>query len=168
MIRSRVTRFTFAAAVGLALPVGGAVALGAGPAGAAKTSDISCAKLVGTYSSTGGSAQFKSCTGNTGGASKKTTTLASGGVLKWKNGKTTTTGAYTSATPVSPGTCASGDIEEAVAGPVTGDTTGSIKPAPSTSSPGSYSADICLNSTTGALSLAPSTKFVFAGPSSAS
>src|ERR1700679_2124142 len=82
-----------AALTAAAIPFAG-MAMTAGPAGAAKTKTITCTKASGNTSS---KIKFSGCNGNTGGASKKftATQLESGGVIKWANGKTTTSAAPT-------------------------------------------------------------------------
>ena len=118
-----------------AVPFAG-MAMTAGPAGAAKTKTISCTKISG---SSAGMVQLKSCTGNTGGSSKKFagTTLEAGGTITWTNGKTTTFGPST----LGAGTkCPTADTDVTATGTVTADTTKSAKPIP-----GVYSGEVCVN-----------------------
>ncbi len=140
MIRSRITRLTFSAAVALALPIGGAIVFSASPASAA-VKTITCTKAKGN-ATTSMKIQLKSCSGNTGGKSKKLsiTLLASGGVVTWTNGKTTTFGAPSegTGTDCSPTAGAGGDVT--FGGQVTHDTTKSVKPIP-----GNYSGEVCID-----------------------
>ncbi len=140
MIRSRITRLTFSAAVALALPIGGAIVFSASPASAA-VKTITCTKAKGNADTTM-KIQLKGCNGNTGGKSKKLsiTLLASGGTVPWTNGKTTTFGSPTlgSGTDCSPTAGAGGD--ETFTGQVTADTTKSAKPIP-----GNYSGEVCID-----------------------
>lgn len=94
----------------------------AGPAGAAGS--IKCSKMTGNV---GKKATLSGCSGNTGGASKpiKGTALATGGTIKWVNGKATTV----TLTVKQKGTaCAAGSTEYQAKGTVTKDTTGSAAP----------------------------------------
>jgi hypothetical protein len=146
MLSSRIARLSFSAAVALALPIGGAVALSAGPAGAAKNKAIVCTKLSGTESA----AKLKKCSGNTGTKSKSIngSTLLGGGPINWKNGKSTTISAPVLGTGTK---CPAGTSDDVtISGTVTADTTGSATVG------GPYSAEICVASS-GALSLAPGT-----------
>jgi hypothetical protein len=148
MTVSRIARLSFSAAAALALPIGGAVALSAGTAGAAGTKTITCTKVTGNI---GTKLHLKGCNGNTGTKSKGFTaaTFAGGGTIKWVNGKTTTFGAPT----ITTGTlCPAGDTDESFTGAVTADTTGSAKPIP-----GVYKGEVCIDSA-GNVSIAPGTK----------
>ena len=147
MTVSRIARLTFSAAAALALPIGGAVALSASPAGAAGKKTITCTKVTGNLAT---KIHLKGCNGNTGTKSKGITAsqFATGGVLKWANGKTTTFGAPTTGT----GTlCPTGDTDETFTGAVTADTTLSAKPIP-----GVYAGEVCIDGS-GNISLAPGT-----------
>jgi hypothetical protein len=148
MTGSRVARLSFSAVAALALPIGGAIALSAGPAGAAKTKTITCTKASGNINT-----KFKlsGCNGNTGTKSKGITaaTFAGGGTIKWVNGKTTTFAAPTLGTG---SLCAAGDMDTTFNGVVTADTTLSAKPIP-----GVYAGEVCITAA-GAISLAPGTK----------
>jgi hypothetical protein len=131
------------AATAIAVPIAGLAA--SGPASAAKTKTISCTKISGSST---GNVQLKSCTGNTGGSSKKFpgTTLEAGGTITWTNGKTTT---FSAATLGSGTKCKAGDTDVTATGTVTGDTTKSAKPIP-----GVYSGEVCVNAA-GKISAAP-------------
>ncbi len=148
MMNSRIARLSFSAAVALALPIGGAVALSAGPAGAAKKSTITCTKVSGNVAT---SVKLKKCNGNTGTKSKAIpiSSFAGGGTVKWHNGLTTTFGAPTTGTGTK---CPTSDTDETFTGAVTADTTGSAKPIP-----GVYKGEVCINGTTGAITIAPGT-----------
>jgi hypothetical protein len=144
MLRSRIIPV-----IGIAALVsGGTVGAALAPsAGAAKTKTIKCTKLKGTVT---GNIQASGCNGNTGTKSKKmaSSVLASGGTVKWANGKTTTIGAPSLATG---SLCPAGDTDEIASGAVTADTTGSAKPIP-----GVYNAEVCIDSA-GNITLAPGT-----------
>ncbi len=149
MLRSRIVPVLGVAILASAGSIG-AFASSSGAATPAKTKTISCTKASGNIATTM-EIKLSKCNGNTGGASKKinVTALASGGTIKWKNGKTTTVGAATLGTG---GLCAPGSAaDETVSGAVTGDTTGSAKPIP-----GVYSGEVCVDSS-GNVSLAPGT-----------
>jgi hypothetical protein len=124
-----------AAAAAAIVPIAGVSALAASPAGAT-TKTISCTAMSGNV---GTKIQLKGCNGNTGGKSKKTAvgTLATGGTIKWANGKTTTFGPST----LGAGTnCPAGDTDETATGAVTADTTKSAKPIP-----GVFSGEVCID-----------------------
>jgi hypothetical protein len=149
MMNSRIARLSVSAAFALALPIGGAIAISAGPAAAGGTKTITCTKVSGNISS---SVKLKDCNGNTGTKSKAIpiASFAGGGVVKWKSGKTTTFGAPTTGTGTK---CTeAGATDETFTGAVTADTTGSAKPIP-----GVYSGEVCINGTTGAITIAPGT-----------
>jgi hypothetical protein len=147
MLRSRIVPALGIAALVSAGSIG-AMAAVATNAGAARTKTITCGKLVGTAT---GTVQAKNCNGNTGTKSKKMspTLLASGGVVKWANGKTTTIGAPNLSTG---SLCPAGDTDVVASGVVTADTTLSAKPIP-----GTYYIEACVDSS-GNISLAPGTK----------
>jgi hypothetical protein len=141
---SRLTRISVAVAAALAVPLGGAVVLSAVTAGAAGAT-ISCTKASGSDTST---VKLKGCTptSTTGGKSKalNVSTLASGGVVKWKSGKTTTLSAPTLGTGTN---CPAGtSVDETFSGTVTADTTGSAPVG------GPYSGEACISSS-GAITL---------------
>ena len=137
---SRVARLSFSAAVALALPIGGAVALTAGPAGAGKTKTITCTKATGSTGT--GKIKLKKCDGNTGTKSTNLSIalLGSGGTVTWVNGKTTTFGAPTLSTGTNCSATAGAGGDELFSGTVTADTTLSAKPIP-----GVYSGEICID-----------------------
>jgi hypothetical protein len=123
----------------------------AGPTSAA-VPGIACKSMTGNIAS---NVTLKQCTGNTGKASKAmpATALASGGTIKWKNGKTTT---VTLTVKQGPGTkCATGDTEYDATGKVTADTTGS------TAKGHKVAAKVCVTPA-GAITLVPGTKATFA------
>jgi hypothetical protein len=137
MKSSRIARLSFSAAVALALPIGGAVALTSGPAGAVKTKTITCTKATGSTNT--GKIKLKKCNGNTGTKSTNLSIalLASGGTVTWANAKTTTFGSPTLATGSN---CPAGDTDELFSGTVSADTTGSAKPIP-----GVYNGEVCID-----------------------
>jgi hypothetical protein len=122
-----------------------------GPANATVTG-IKCRRMTGNISST---VTLKRCTGNTGTASKPlpAASLASGGTITWKNGKTTTVSL--TVTQGSAANCAAGDSEYNATGTVTKDTTKSVKIG------GKVKASVCV-APTGAISLVPGTRATFA------
>jgi hypothetical protein len=150
MLHSRVRRLAAVAGVVSASFAG--VFVIAGPASATFVG-IKCAHLTGNVSST---FTLSGCNGNTGGASQPVANLATGGPITWVNGKSTTFGKPTisstehDADPK--GKCPAGTAESEVSGAVTADTTGS---APV---PGKYKLEVCLNSTTGAVTNEPGSK----------
>ncbi len=151
MIRSRMARLSFAAAVATALPVAGVVSLAAGHAGASTVMKVKCTTLSGNATTT---AMLSGCTGGagTGGATMPTTlpVIEGGGKVIWVSGKKTKLGAPT----VGAGTlCPKTDpFDVTVAGAVKKDTTGSI------TVPGTYKGEICVDANEN-VSLAPGTKF---------
>jgi hypothetical protein len=149
MIGSRSARLGLSAAAALVLPIGGAVAFSAGSAGAVTTSTITCNKLSGNAATT---VKLAKCNGNTGTKSKalSVTTLAEGGVVNWKNGRTTTFKAPKLTTGTN---CPSGDTDEVFKGKVSADTTGSARPIP-----GKYKGEVCIDGS-GNISLAPGSTF---------
>ena len=84
---------------------------------------ITCKSFSGTLS---GTITIGGCNGNTGGSSAALTvsTLASGGMINWTNGKSTTIGQPTLGSIKSSKCKATGDIAESVSAAVTADTTG--------------------------------------------
>jgi hypothetical protein len=150
MLSSRIARLSISAAAALALPIGGAIAFSAGPAGASAKSTITCTKVSGNIAT---SVKLKGCNGNTGTKSKAIpiASFAGGGTVTWKSGKTTTFAAPTTGT----GTkcpASSTNTDETFSGTVSADTTGSAKPIP-----GKYKGEVCINGTTGAITIAPGT-----------
>jgi hypothetical protein len=135
MIGSRITRYSFSAALALAIPIGGAVAFSSGPAGAV-TKTITCKKITGNENS---NVTLKKCNGNTGGASKAlpVATLEAGGTVTWVNNKTTKFKAPTLGTGVN---CPVGDTDVTFAGKVSKDNTGSVSPIP-----GHYAGEVCVD-----------------------
>ena len=153
MLKSRYRRF--AVAVLASASLAGMFALTGGPASAAFVG-IKCTGLTGTVS---GTIKATGCNGNTGGSSvaQTTSSLLSGGVVHWVNGKTTTIGpASTSTTETDSdappkGPCPAGTSETSAKGSVTADTTGS---APV---PGMYKAEVCVDGS-GNISVEPGSK----------
>ena len=142
MFKSRLVRIVASGAL-----AGATVLAFTGPASATVTG-IKCKALTGNIAN---SVVIKRCVvGNTGGRSKAmpAANLASGGTIKWVNGKTTTV--KLTVTQGSAANCAVGDTEYDAVGKVTADTTGSVKIG------GKVSAHVCV-SPTGALSLVPGT-----------
>jgi hypothetical protein len=149
---SRIARISCAAAVAFALPIGGAVALSAGPAGAAFVG-ITCTAL------SGGSATItvSHCNGNTGGAWRTFSTftfIGAGGTIPWVNGLTTDVGASTGTLITTGATrpISSTKSEDKETGLTLGDTTGSAPVG------GKYTVFVCITHATGAVSRAPSKK----------
>ncbi len=149
MIISRIARLSFAAAVATALPIGGAIALTGSPAGAS-TVTIKCGVLTGTET---GTTQLSSCNAN-GGSTKaaQTSTLLTGGTIKWANGDKTTFGAPTVTSVATPNCVTAGSSEDSVKGAVTKDKDHTV------AVPGKYKGDVCIDPS-GNLSLAIGTKF---------
>ncbi len=152
MLHSRLARCAVAGALTLG-PIVAVVGTGASPAFA--FAGIKCHVLTGNISTT---VTLSSCNGNTGGGTiaEPTSTLISGGTITWLNSDTTTFGTPTLtaiAQSSSTYTCLknSSTSEESATGPVTADTTGS---APV---PGTYKLSVCINSKSGAITLAPKT-----------
>jgi hypothetical protein len=154
VFHTRIARFAVAGALTV-LPLAATVGFAAGSASASPATfvGIKCKVLTGTSSTT---VTLSGCNGNTGGASmaEPVSTLTSGGTVTWVNSQTTTFGsptltsiAQTSTLYTCKKTAAYSEIK--ATGPVTADTTGS---APL---PGNYTIWVCLNSTTGAVTLAP-------------
>ena len=142
MFKSRLGRI-----VASGLLAGATVLAFTGPASATVTG-IKCKVLTGNIAT---NVTLKRCkVGNTGGASKAmpATALASGGTIKWVNGKTTTV--KLTVTQGSAANCAVGDSEYDAKGKVTADTTGSVKIG------GAVSAHVCV-APSGAISLVPGT-----------
>jgi hypothetical protein len=132
----------------------GAATLAAGsvlaflPSADAATTGIVCSKMSGTITST---VTLAKCTGNTGTKSKpiKSTSLASGGTIKWVNGKTTTVKLSVKQGPG--GACPATSKEYIASGKVTADTTKSAKVG------GPATAKVCV-AASGAITLEPGTK----------
>jgi hypothetical protein len=143
MFHSKLVRF-----LAIATVAGSAsVATFAGPASGAGTLSIKCSSLTGNISST---VKLSKCTGNTGKASKAipATQLATGGTIKWVNGKTTT---VTLKVAQKGTACPAGSTEYQATGKVTADTTGSATVG------GAAKALACVNAA-GAVTLVPGTK----------
>lgn len=137
---SKLVRLAVAAALA------GSAALAASPlAGAA--SSIKCSKLSGNAAT---KVHLSGCTGNTGGAAKplKGTALASGGTIKWVNGKKTT---ITFTVKAKGSDCPEGSSEFQAKGKVTKDNTGSATVG------GTAKGKVCVDAA-GNVSLAPHTK----------
>jgi len=153
MLKSRYRRF--AVAVLASASLAGVFAITAGPASATFVG-IKCTGLTGTVS---GTIKATGCNGNTGGSSvpQSTSSLISGGVVHWVNGKTTTIGAATTsstetdsdAPPKAP--CPAGTSQTSAKGSVTADTTGS---APV---PGTYKVEVCVDGS-GNITIEPGSK----------
>jgi hypothetical protein len=130
----------------LAIPVSMA-GLWNGPASAA--SSVTCKKLVGTIT---GNVKVSAClpTSKTEkSASAPAASLASGGTLTWNSGKTTTLTLSTSSP--GQGACKKGSSEYDATGTVTGGT------STYTHAGDVVSGRVCVNTTTGAISLVPKT-----------
>lgn len=167
LIKNRIVRGSIAGTAVL-IPLAGVTAVAVNPAAAAKTG-ITCSKLSGTVNTTANTSVFKlkTCTGNTGTSGKAKGTASSSittATIKWKNGKSTTTGNIQLGTgTLCPATNSGGFslvADETESGTVTADTTGS------TAIGAASSAEVCVydTATTGVYSLnnAPGTKFVIA------
>jgi hypothetical protein len=118
------------------------------PGAAGAAGSIKCSSMTGNLAKT---VKLSGCTGNTGGSSKpiKSTALATGGTIKWVNGKTTTV----TLTAKQKGTaCPAGSGEYQAKGSVTKDTTGSAAVG------GVVKGSACIDGTTGAITLVPGTK----------
>jgi hypothetical protein len=143
MIRSKMIRL---AAVGA---LAGSAALALTPAGVAGAAgSIKCSSMTGNIAK---KVTLSGCTGNTGGSSKPiaSTALATGGVIKWANGKKTTV----TLTATAKGTaCPAGSSEYQAKGKVTKDTTGSAAVG------GTIKGNACVNGKSGAITLVPGTK----------
>ena len=130
----------------------------AAPAGSATLRGITCSDLKGTFVATAtdrATITFSGCTGNTGGASAPIY-LPTNGVINWQNGTTTTFGEpklkQIKKKPGAKRSCPAGSVRLRTAGDVTADTTGSVKV------PGKFKEDICVNRTTGIVTIAPGSK----------
>jgi hypothetical protein len=147
-------RFILAGATLITLSTPVALAVGASPASAsasASASSISCASLKGTIS---GDITIAKCTPKTKGyakASAATSSLASGaGTIKWSpNGKTTVI--TTTFSSKGQGPCKKGTSEYVAKGSVTGGT------ATNTKVGDAVSVSVCVNTSSGAVTLAPKT-----------
>jgi hypothetical protein len=134
-------------AAALAMSVSGVATFGLGGQAFAKTAKITCTDITGGLSA---GIKITGCTGgNTGGSSEtmSATLLENGGTVKWVSGSTTTLTAPT-LTSVSakkcPGYVKGGTniVLDKASGNVTADTGDGI------AVPGTYSGEICLNSST--------------------
>ena len=148
MMHPRIGRLSIAALAATALPIGGAVALAASPAGTS-TLKVKCTTFSGSAT---GTVTLSGCSGNTGGADAPApaSTLETGGTIHWVNGKKTKVGPPTLGTGL---LCPAGDTDNTFKGPVLSDTTGSM------TVPGKYKGEVC-EDPNGNISLAPGTKFV--------
>jgi hypothetical protein len=137
--------------LGVAVPVGATVLAGAPGAAFAAGSGVKCSALTGTIT---GNVTVSSCTPANkkyASASAATSTLASGGgTVTWTpSGKTT----VIAVTFKQAGTaCPAGTSEYEAKGSVTGGT------AKYTKTGDKVKVDVCVNTTTGAITLAPGTK----------
>jgi hypothetical protein len=156
VLRTGLIRYAVAGALTV-LPLAATVGYAADSASASPATfvGIKCKVLSGNTATT---VTLKTCNGNTGGASiaEPISTLTSGGTVTWLNSQTTTfdsptltTIAQTSSLYTCKKTAAYSEIK--ATGAVLADTTGS---APV---PGSYTIWVCLNSTSGKITLAPKT-----------
>jgi len=159
MIRSHIARAGFAAAAAIALPIGGAVALTSNPA-SASTPKIKCGTFSGTAAA---GVTLSNCTGSGVVGSDNDGPAQSGGIpwfpgnlITWTNSQTTGLTPPT-VTTVSPNTCGKKTTESKVTGTVAASTV--LLPG------GPYKAFVCVNKKTGAVSLAPGTKFKMSAPS---
>ena len=122
----------------MALPVAILGLSSSGPvwAKAKAEKSITCKSFQGTET---GTVTLSSCNGNTGGSSQplSATALATGGTLKWTNGKTTTVGSPNIVTVTNKKCSAAGESADTVTIPVTADTTG-------LTSLGSLTTEVCI------------------------
>jgi len=152
MLRTRMAKVLLVPA--MMIPVSAATlafATASSAATPAKAGVVKCTGLSGTALATG---TLTGCNdpANTGGSGTFPTSPASSATITWASGGSTTgTVSYTGATT---NTCASGSSEETVTGKVTSDTGAGSSVAVG----GKIKGDICISGT-GALSLAPGTKF---------
>lgn len=143
-----------AAAVGaLSIPASVAIVGNASPASAA--SSLSCKKLSGNATST---VTIKKCSPLTKAekklyksASGSSAALANGGTITWSPAGTTTVISKPTVTSPGQGRCKKNNVEEDATGSVTGGT------AAVTHAGDTFSADICLNTATNAISLVKGT-----------
>jgi hypothetical protein len=146
------TRFSRFLASAVLVGSGALAAVGtATPAGALPTG-IKCRVLTGNIATT---VTLKKCSGNTGGASQAmtATSLATGGQIKWVNGKTTDVSLKVVQGDST--TCPTNNTRYDAKGKVTADTTGS------TTVGAKVKASVCVDNTTGAIALVPGTRAVF-------
>jgi hypothetical protein len=155
MIQERMFTSRFSRLVAVGALVGSAALATVSFVGSASATvtGIKCGKLTGTIT---GNVTLSKYSGNTGGASQPmpATSLASGGTIKWVNGKTTTITLSASNNETDPGEtqqCAAGSSEYEAKGKVTADTTGSAVVG------GKVKAEACLDAA-GNISLEPGTK----------
>ena len=150
-------RFPVAVALVAALAVPSAAVVGlSGTAGAGNAVlGTSCAKLSGTIT---GTVTISTCSpklATYASASAKSSSLATGGTLKWKtSGKTTIIAKPTLTTVATPNCTVAGSSEEKAVGAITGGT------ATYTKKGTTFRASVCI-SPSGALSLAKGTKATF-------
>ena len=151
-------RWILAAAM-LTFPIGGTLVLSGTASAASPATGVSCSKLGGSVSSTGAvKGKLSGCTdpANTGGSGTFKSQMGSTtGTVKW-NGTGTTTATGITDTTVSPSTCPSSDTEVEVTGTISGGTGAAAK---SIKKGWTFQAFICANPVTGAISLAPGTKW---------
>jgi hypothetical protein len=141
----------------LAFPIAGTLAF-SGQALAA--GGVSCTTLSGKVNTTTDAAKvtISGCndTKNTGGKGKtKSSETATTSTITWNGTGTTTLGSATT-TPISPGTCPSGDIEEMTTATVTGGTGAAAKSIKKGWTSQSY---VCYDPTTSTLSLLAGTTY---------
>ena len=147
MIRTRISRLSFAGALAVALPIGGAIAFTASPAGTTVT--MKCTTLSGTAT---GTAQISGCNADGGGTKPTSSTvLAGGGTVKWLNGDKMTFTAP-NLTSETPNCTTAGSSEDKVTGSVTKDKDHTV------AVPGKFKGYVCIDPS-GNLSLAIGTKF---------
>jgi hypothetical protein len=131
----------------------------------ATTLSVKCTSLSGTYMAP--SSTLSGCTGNTGGSGTVTAPSTGVALITWANGKTTTTSGTNCNVSTSGENCDHGDkilpetaatqcpagtVEGELFGKVTADTTGSVTVGAKAKT------EVCVNTTTLALSLEPGTK----------
>jgi len=151
------------AGVVMAFPIIGSVAAASQAQAAQPATGVSCKTLSGKVNLSTDSAKItlSGCndTKNTGGkGTSKGSESATTGTITWNGTGTTTLGSETN-TPVSPSTCAAGDIEEQSSGTVTGGTGAAAK---SIKTGWTEQAFVCFNPNTSKLSLAPGTTYQIA------
>jgi hypothetical protein len=147
-------RVLLAAATAVALSVPASVAVVGNSSPAFASSSLTCKSMTGTITTT---VTISKCNVPRGDgktyakATGKASSLAVGGTLTWSSSKKTTIIGKPTVTSPGQGRCASGSTEEDATGSVTGGT------AVVTKAGDTFAADVCLNNSTGALSLVPGT-----------
>jgi hypothetical protein len=149
-------RFVLAAAAVAALSVPVAtIAVSASSSPAFAASSLTCKKLTGNLSST---VTISKCSPLTKqekagykSASGASASLATGGTITWSNSNTTTTISQPTVTSPGQGRCKKNNTEEDATGTVTGGT------AAVTNAGDTFAADVCVNNSTGAITLVKGT-----------